>query len=149
MSGRPCWRCVGGQEQSISLLWELKLNFHVNSSRKNSIVLNNNTPPTWPPCHVAAIQEYTSHKTASYPLELIALDFIGRSQKIAKKKTKTKTKIHWRLLIKQKYAQDLFISYSSSSSFFLNDWPYRSSNNSVETKNMTINNVRSFFQDSC
>ena len=65
------------------------------------------------------------------------------------KKTKTKTKIHWRLLIKQKYAQDLFISYSSSSFFFLNEWPYRSSNNSVETKNMTINNVRSFFHDSC
>ena len=81
------------------------------------MVLNNNTPPTWPPCHVVAIQEYTSHKTASYPSELITLDFIGRSQKIAKKK-KTKTKIHWRLLIKQKYAQDLFISYSSSSFFF-------------------------------
>ena len=34
------------------------------------------------------------------------------------KKKKQKTKIHWRLLIKHKYAQDLFISYSSSSFFF-------------------------------
>jgi len=31
--------------------------FHVNSSRKNSIVLTTNTPPTKPPCHVVANQE--------------------------------------------------------------------------------------------
>ena len=31
--------------------------FHVNSSRKNSIVLTTNTHPTWPPCHVVANQE--------------------------------------------------------------------------------------------
>ena len=31
--------------------------FHVNSSRKNSILLTTNTHPTWPPCHVVANQE--------------------------------------------------------------------------------------------
>ena len=56
------------------------------------------------------------HKTTSYPSEVITLDFIGRSQKIAQ--NKNNKKIHLRLLIKQKYAQDLFISYSSSSLFF-------------------------------
>ena len=40
------------QNKSISLLWELKLYFHVNSSRKTSY-------PTWPPCHVVANQELT------------------------------------------------------------------------------------------
>ena len=68
--------------------------FHVNSSRKNSVVLKNNTPPTWPPCHVVAIQEYNSDKTASYPSELIKLYLIGISQKIAKKKKKKKKYIY-------------------------------------------------------
>ena len=34
-----------------------KLYFHVNSSRKSSIVLTTNTPPTSPPFHVVASQE--------------------------------------------------------------------------------------------
>ena len=33
-----------------------KLYFHVNSWRKNYIVL----PPIWPPCHVVANQEYVN-----------------------------------------------------------------------------------------
>ena len=33
--------------------------FHVNSSRKNSIVLTTNTHPTWPPCRSVANQENT------------------------------------------------------------------------------------------
>ena len=37
-----------------------KLYFRVNSSRKSSIVLPTNTPPTWPPCHVVASQELTN-----------------------------------------------------------------------------------------
>ena len=32
--------------------------FRVTSSRKNSIVLTTNTPPTWPPCRVVASQEW-------------------------------------------------------------------------------------------
>ena len=43
--------------KSISLLWELKPYFHVNSSTKTAIVLTTNTPPTWPPCRVVASQE--------------------------------------------------------------------------------------------
>ena len=39
------------QNKSISLLWDLKLYFHVNSSRKTS-------HPTWPPGHVVANQEF-------------------------------------------------------------------------------------------
>ena len=40
--------------------------FRVNSSRKNSIVLTTNTPPTWPPCHVVASHEYDdTHNTIS------------------------------------------------------------------------------------
>ena len=53
-----------------------------------------------------AIRQSSSHLISS-----------AEARKLQKKK-KTKTKIHWRLLIKQKYAQDLFISYSSSSFFF-------------------------------
>ena len=40
-----------------------KLYFHVNSSKKNSVVLITNTPPAWPPCHVVASQEFVSELT--------------------------------------------------------------------------------------
>ena len=39
------------QNKSISLLWKLKLYFHVNSSRKTC-------HPTWPPCNEVAKQEF-------------------------------------------------------------------------------------------
>ena len=41
-----------------------KLYFHVNSSKTNSVVLTTNTPPTWPPCHVAASQEFVLERLA-------------------------------------------------------------------------------------
>ena len=39
---RPCWWCVGGQEQEHFSLLGTKPYFHLNSSRKNSIVLTTN-----------------------------------------------------------------------------------------------------------
>ena len=55
-SRRPCWRCVRIKRKAFLSLGT-KPNFHVNSSRKNSIVLTTNTPPIWPPCHVIVSQE--------------------------------------------------------------------------------------------
>ena len=49
---------VGGKKnKSISLLWEINSNFHVNSSREKILLY---WPPnaTCPPCHVVANQEY-------------------------------------------------------------------------------------------
>ena len=55
-SQRPCW---WSRTKHFSPL-ETKLHFRVNSSRKRSIALTTNTPPTWPPCHVVANQELTN-----------------------------------------------------------------------------------------
>ena len=55
-SRRPCW---WSRTKHFSPLGT-KLNFRVNSSRKSSIALTTNTPPTWPPCHVVASQELTN-----------------------------------------------------------------------------------------
>ena len=55
-SRRPCWRSRTKHFSSLGT----KLYFRVNSSRKSSIALTTNTPPTWPPCHVVASQELTN-----------------------------------------------------------------------------------------
>ena len=55
-SRRPCWWCVRFKKKTFLSLGT-KPNFHVDSSRKNSIVLTTNTPPIWPPCHVIVSQE--------------------------------------------------------------------------------------------
>ena len=55
-SRRPCWRSRTKHFSSLGT----KLYFRVNSSRKSSIALTTNTPPTWPPCHVVVSQELTN-----------------------------------------------------------------------------------------
>ena len=41
-----------------------KFYFHVNSSKTNSVILTTKTPPTCPPCHVVASQEFVSERLA-------------------------------------------------------------------------------------
>ena len=53
-----CWWCVRVKERKHFSALGTKPYFHVNSSRKNSILLTTNTPPTWPPCCIVANQEY-------------------------------------------------------------------------------------------